>query len=73
MMKALKRFLFKPLEYLLLLGFMMVVVQLLFHPLSVPEAWTLSLSPALIWLGIFCLAFSVLFFATWISSSSTEM
>lgn len=73
MMKALKRFLFKPLEYLLLSGFIMVMVQLLFHPLSVPEAWTLSLSPALIWLGAFGLFFFLLFFATWNSTSSTEM
>lgn len=73
MMKALRTFLFKPLEYLLIAGIFLVFIQMLFHPVSVPEAWTISFSPALIWMGLFGLFFAFIFLATWISTSSTEM
>lgn len=72
-MRALRRFLFAPMEYLLIFGLLVVTVQLFFDPLPVSAAWLLSLSPALTWLGVFCLLFAGVCFATWISTSSTEM
>lgn len=73
MMKALRKFLFKPLEYALLLGILLVFAVTLFAPVTVAEAWKISLSPAFLWLSMFGLFFGLIFFLTYISTSSTEM